>query len=105
MSKVEIFKDDKNTWHVEVDGVDLASAIVDGGVQVQFEGGGLPPRVYLTLGADKLNLRLPAATIEAIKQLDPATELTSPCAGQCGDPSPHDAHLLPGALEYLGRDA
>lgn len=29
------------------------------------------------------------------------TGLTVPCGG-CGDPSPHDAHLAPGALEQLG---
>lgn len=29
--------------------------------------------------------------------------LTVPCNGRCGDTSPHDAHLAPGALDYLGR--
>lgn len=33
---------------------------------------------------------------------DPAG-LTSPCLGNCGDDSPHDAHLKPGALEQLGE--
>lgn len=105
VNKVEIYKDDKGKWCVEVNGADLAAAIVDGGLAVSFEPGGAPPRVHMTLRADRLNMRLPEAVIDAIKQLDPATELTAPCHGECGDVSPHDAHLVPGALEYLGRDA
>ncbi|APE10789.1 hypothetical protein BO226_17605 [Rhodococcus sp. 2G] len=30
-----------------------------------------------------------------------ADSLTTPCADDCGDPSPHDAHLAPGALDRL----
>lgn len=30
-------------------------------------------------------------------------QLTTACDGECGDPSYHDAHLTPGALEYLSR--
>ena len=29
--------------------------------------------------------------------------LTVPCAGNCGDDSPHTGHLAAGALTYLGR--
>lgn len=72
MNKVDIYKDDKGKWCVEVNGVDLAAAIDDGGLAVSFEAGGLPPRVHMTLRADRLNLRLPEAVIETVKQLDPA---------------------------------
>lgn len=30
-----------------------------------------------------------------------ADSLTTPCDGNCDDPSPHDAHLAPGALDQL----
>jgi hypothetical protein len=71
MNKVDIYKDDKNKWCVEVNGVDLAAAVIDGGLSVSFEPGGMPPRVHLTLRADRFNMRLPEAVIEAVKQLDP----------------------------------
>jgi hypothetical protein len=71
MQKVDIFKDDKGKWRVEVNGVDLAPAIVDGGLAVSFEPGGMPPRVHMTLRADRFNIRLPEAVVEAVKHLDP----------------------------------
>lgn len=75
MNQVDIYKNDKGKWCVEVNGVDLAGAIVDGGLAVSFDPGGIPPRVYMTLRADRFNMRLPEAVVETIKQLDPATEL------------------------------
>lgn len=35
----------------------------------------------------------------------PAPQLTTPCDGNCGDPSVHNAHLRPGALDYLTTGA
>lgn len=69
MNKVEIFKDERGAWRVEVNGVNLADAIADGGLSVSFEPGGAPPCVHMTLRADKLNMRLPEATIKAVERL------------------------------------
>lgn len=105
MKKIDVYKDDKGKWCVMVEGVDLASAIADGGLTVSFEPGGAPPRVHMTLRSDRVNMYLPEAVIEAVKQLDPAPGMTIPCDGTCGSSDPHDAHLAPGAAEHLGRNA
>jgi hypothetical protein len=49
-----------------------------------------------------LEQRIPAAATPA-PAWGPAS-LTDPCLGGCGDPSPHDGHLKPGALEYLAGE-
>lgn len=36
-------------------------------------------------------------------ETEPVT-LTAKCPGNCGDDSPHDSHLAPGALEYLAGE-
>lgn len=42
------------------------------------------------------------AGIRAVLAKLEADSLTTPCGGGCGDTSPHDAHLAPGALDRLG---
>lgn len=49
---------------------------------------------------DKWREELRAGIRAVLAKLE-VDSLTTPCAGNCGDPSPHDAHLAPGALDRL----
>lgn len=75
MSKVDIFKDDEDRWHVEVDGINVAGALVAGGVRVDFDSGGMSPLVHLTLRPRELRLSLPEATVQAVEALLPGREV------------------------------
>lgn len=71
MPKIEIYKDDRDRWVVLVDGVNMASAIADGGLRIEFPPEDAYPLAHMTLRARELNVQLPEAVIEAVEALLP----------------------------------
>lgn len=70
MAHVQIHQNSDGSGRVLVDGVDLSMHILADGFRIENLGGGKtdPARVHMTVVADTLDVDLPEAVIEAVRQ-------------------------------------